>query len=86
MALHEDAVIDPHYGCCVNHDLAGYHVKGVGELGICGAGAALANAVYNAFGVRLRGFPLTLDKVLVGLEQARLGLSAPWAVTLARCA
>ena len=43
-------------------------IKGVGELGICGAGAALANAVYNACGVRLREFPLTLDKVLAGLD------------------
>jgi len=42
--------------------------KGLGELGICGAGAALANAVYNATGVRIRDYPLTLDKVLRGLE------------------
>ncbi|WP_448502529.1 aldehyde oxidoreductase molybdenum-binding subunit PaoC [Sphingomonas sp.] len=38
--------------------------KGVGELGICGAGAAVANAIYNATGVRLREYPLTLDKVI----------------------
>lgn len=38
--------------------------KGVGELGICGAAGAIANAVYNACGVRVRSFPLTLDKVL----------------------
>jgi xanthine dehydrogenase YagR molybdenum-binding subunit len=44
--------------------------KGVGELGICGAGAAVANAVYNACGVRIRDYPLTLDKVLKGLERA----------------
>ena len=43
-------------------------IKGIGELGICGAGAAIANAVYNACGVRIRDFPLTLDKVLAGLE------------------
>jgi xanthine dehydrogenase YagR molybdenum-binding subunit len=42
--------------------------KGVGELGICGAGAAVANAVYNACGVRIRDYPLTLDKVLAGME------------------
>ncbi len=42
-------------------------IKGVGELGISGAGAALANAVYNACGVRIRDYPLTLDKVLAGL-------------------
>ena len=38
--------------------------KGVGELGICGAGAAVANAVYNATGLRLRDYPLTIDKLL----------------------
>ncbi len=38
--------------------------KGIGELGICGAGAAVANAVYNATGLRIRDYPLTLDKVL----------------------
>ena len=43
--------------------------KGVGELGICGAGAAVANAVYNACGVRIRDFPLTLDKVLAAFPQ-----------------
>lgn len=41
--------------------------KGVGELGICGVGAAVANAVYNATGVRVRDYPLTLDKILPGL-------------------
>jgi xanthine dehydrogenase YagR molybdenum-binding subunit len=41
--------------------------KGVGELGICGAGAAVANAVYNACGARIRDYPLTLDKVLAAL-------------------
>jgi xanthine dehydrogenase YagR molybdenum-binding subunit len=38
--------------------------KGVGELGLCGVGAAVANAVYNATGVRLRDYPLTLDKLI----------------------
>jgi xanthine dehydrogenase YagR molybdenum-binding subunit len=38
--------------------------KGVGELGICGVGAAIANAVYNATGVRVRDYPITLDKLL----------------------
>lgn len=41
--------------------------KGVGELGICGAAAAVANAVYNATGVRVRDYPVTLDKLLAGL-------------------
>jgi xanthine dehydrogenase YagR molybdenum-binding subunit len=38
--------------------------KGVGELGICGVGAAIANAIYNATGVRIRDYPITLDKLL----------------------
>jgi len=38
--------------------------KGVGELGICGIAAAVANAVYNATGVRVREYPVTLDKLL----------------------
>ncbi len=42
-------------------------VKGIGELGISGSGAAVANAIYNACGVRPRDFPLTLDKLLPGL-------------------
>jgi xanthine dehydrogenase YagR molybdenum-binding subunit len=42
--------------------------KGVGELGISGAGAAIANAVYNACGVRIRDYPLTLDKIIAGME------------------
>ncbi|HDS1032514.1 TPA: xanthine dehydrogenase family protein molybdopterin-binding subunit, partial [Stenotrophomonas maltophilia] len=41
--------------------------KGVGELGLCGVSAAIANAVYNATGVRVRNYPLTLDKLLRGL-------------------
>lgn len=38
--------------------------KGVGELGICGVGAAVANAIYNATGARVRDYPVTLDKLL----------------------
>ena len=38
--------------------------KGVGELGISGVAAAIANAVYNATGVRVREYPITLDKFL----------------------
>ncbi|TIR34892.1 MAG: xanthine dehydrogenase family protein molybdopterin-binding subunit [Mesorhizobium sp.] len=41
--------------------------KGLGELGVCGAGAAIANAIYNATSVRVREFPITLDKVLPAL-------------------
>ena len=92
-ALEEALILDPRFGCFVNHDLAEYHVpvhadvpnvdaiflpeldaesnplksKGVGELGICGAGAAIANAIYNACGVRVRDYPITLDKLISGL-------------------
>jgi len=37
--------------------------KGIGELGNCGSGAAVANAIHNATGVRVRAFPITLDKI-----------------------
>jgi len=40
--------------------------KGVAELGICGVAAAIANAVYNATGIRVREYPITLDKLLAG--------------------
>src|ERR1700736_3490335 len=35
-------------------------------LGICGVAAAIANAIYNATGVRVRDYPITLDKLLAG--------------------
>ena len=38
--------------------------KGVGELGLCGVAAAVANAMYNATGVRVRDYPLTMDKFI----------------------
>ena len=44
--------------------------KGVAELGICGAAAAVANAIYNATGVRVREYPITLDKILGALPSA----------------
>ena len=41
--------------------------KGIGELAISGAGAAVVNAIHNACGVRVRDYPATLDKILPGL-------------------
>ncbi len=38
--------------------------KGIGELGIVGTAAAIANAVYHATGIRVRELPITLDKLL----------------------
>jgi xanthine dehydrogenase YagR molybdenum-binding subunit len=39
-------------------------IKGVGEIGITGTAGAVANAVWHATGVRVRKFPITLDKLL----------------------
>jgi xanthine dehydrogenase YagR molybdenum-binding subunit len=44
------------------HSPMGAH--GIGEIGITGVGAAVANAVYNATGTRIRELPITLDKLL----------------------
>jgi len=38
--------------------------KGIGELGLCGVAAAIANAVHHATGVRVRDYPVTLDKII----------------------
>ncbi len=45
--------------------------KGVGELGISGAGAAVVNAIHRATGIRVRDMPVTLDKLLAGLPAAK---------------
>ncbi|UOM33912.1 xanthine dehydrogenase family protein molybdopterin-binding subunit [Acuticoccus sp. I52.16.1] len=38
--------------------------KGIGELGFCGAAAAVTNAIFNATGIRVRDYPVTLDRLL----------------------
>lgn len=48
-------------------DLNPMGTKGIGELGIVGTAAAVANAVHHASGVRVRDLPVRLDKVLAGL-------------------
>ena len=48
----------------VDKTMSPMKVKGIGELGIVGVAAAIANAVYNATGVRVRDYPITLDKLL----------------------
>src|SRR3954465_7759054 len=52
--------------------------KGVGELGLCGVGAAVANAIYNATGVRVRDYPITLDKLLPGLPAMACRAPSRW--------
>jgi len=39
-------------------------VKGIGEVGIAGVAAAVANAIFNATGKRVRDLPITPDKLL----------------------
>ncbi|MDB6013481.1 MAG: xanthine dehydrogenase YagR molybdenum-binding subunit [Gammaproteobacteria bacterium] len=39
-------------------------VKGLGEIGIVGVAAAVANAIYHATGKRVRSLPITVDKLL----------------------
>jgi xanthine dehydrogenase YagR molybdenum-binding subunit len=89
MALHEETLIDHHFGRIMNANFGEYHVpvnadvhdikvifvdepddiinplgiKGVGEIGIVGVAAAIANAVYHATGKRIRDLPITLDKL-----------------------
>jgi xanthine dehydrogenase YagR molybdenum-binding subunit len=89
MALHEETLVDHHFGRVMNANIAEYHVpvhadvhdikvifvdepdniinplgiKGVGEIGIVGVAAAIANAVYHATGKRVRDLPITLDKL-----------------------
>jgi xanthine dehydrogenase YagR molybdenum-binding subunit len=89
MALHEETLIDHHFGRIMNANIGEYHVpvnadvhdikvifvdepddiinplgiKGVGEIGVVGVAAAIANAVYHATGKRIRDLPITLDKL-----------------------
>ncbi|QGU94742.1 molybdopterin-dependent oxidoreductase [Clostridium bovifaecis] len=46
-----------------------YGAKSVGEIGIDTPPAAIANAIYNATGVRIRDLPITAEKVLMGLKK-----------------
>jgi xanthine dehydrogenase YagR molybdenum-binding subunit len=49
-------------------DLNPMGTKGIGEIGIVGTAAAVANAVHHATGVRVRDLPVRLDRVLAGLS------------------
>lgn len=43
-------------------------IKGVGELGVCGSGAAVGNAIFHATGIRVRAFPVTPDQLMLAME------------------
>ncbi|WP_019994489.1 aldehyde oxidoreductase molybdenum-binding subunit PaoC [Aureimonas ureilytica] len=53
----------------IDPDVSPMKAKGVGELGLCGVSAAIANAIHNATGVRVREYPVTLDKLLEGMPE-----------------
>jgi xanthine dehydrogenase YagR molybdenum-binding subunit len=55
-------------GRILNAKTARSQVIGAMIWGVGGAGACLANAVYNACGVRVRDYPITVEKVLAGLD------------------
>jgi xanthine dehydrogenase YagR molybdenum-binding subunit len=48
----------------VDHDVNPVGVKGLGELANVGTAAAIANAVHNATGIRVRKLPIRLEKLL----------------------
>ncbi|WP_120716003.1 xanthine dehydrogenase family protein molybdopterin-binding subunit [Tsuneonella amylolytica] len=43
--------------------------KGIGELGMCGGAAAIANAIYNACGARVFDYPMSPDRVLAAMPE-----------------
>lgn len=43
--------------------------KGIGELGMCGGAAAIANAIYNASGARVFDYPMTPERVLAAMPE-----------------
>ena len=48
-----------------------YGARGIGEIGVTGVAAAVANAVHHATGKRIRELPITLDKLMDDVPQAQ---------------
>ncbi|MDJ0276223.1 aldehyde oxidoreductase molybdenum-binding subunit PaoC [Sphingomonas sp. 2R-10] len=61
--------LEAHFINEVDATMSPLKAKGVGELGLTGVAPAIANAVYNATGVRVRDYPVTLEKHLAGLPE-----------------
>jgi CO/xanthine dehydrogenase Mo-binding subunit len=60
------------YESFVEHGGPGpFGAKGIGESGMLGVAAAIANAIEDAVGVRLRQIPFTPERVLTAIEGAR---------------
>lgn len=58
--------IDVHFIGKPDPHISPIGARGIGEIGITGVAAAIANAVFNATGKRLRDLPLTPDKLVEG--------------------
>jgi xanthine dehydrogenase YagR molybdenum-binding subunit len=66
MPVHADMPdIDVHFLQYPNEELNSYGAKGVGEIGLAGIAAAVANAVYHATGVRVRDLPIRIEDLLL---------------------
>ncbi|WP_311239072.1 MULTISPECIES: aldehyde oxidoreductase molybdenum-binding subunit PaoC [unclassified Xanthomonas] len=61
--------LEAHFIDEVDPTMSPLKAKGVGELGLTGVAPALANAIYNATGIRVRDYPITLDKLLAQLPR-----------------
>jgi xanthine dehydrogenase molybdenum-binding subunit len=63
-----DVTFPIHVECIETHDEEGpFGAKGVGEPGLVPVAPAIANAVYDAVGVRIRDLPITPEKILAAL-------------------
>src|SRR3954465_8931040 len=58
--------IDVHFVGEADFEFNPIGARGMGEIGITGAAAAVANAVYHATGIRVRALPITPDKLMQG--------------------
>ena len=65
MPVHADMPdLDVHFLETPNTDLNAYGAKGIGEIGLAGIAAAIANAVHHATGVRVRDLPISIEDLL----------------------
>jgi xanthine dehydrogenase molybdenum-binding subunit len=61
-----------HVECIETHDIEGpFGAKGVGEPGLVPTAPAIANAIYDAIGVRIRDLPITPEKILAAIKEKR---------------
>ena len=73
----------PRWGNCkaiiveVSEPEGPYGAKGVGELTLVATAPAIANAVYNAVGIRVKDLPLSKEKIWMGLRKMGEDLSRP---------